>query len=111
MVGDDNKWHTYALVRVYMSNGKTTKDAGNLRSLSRVDETGKRGWHNEYDIPSSGRLMGLEIGLNSNEGTGTPDLSLSAREELGGYGYFATDKWVGRPLNSGFGFADRTTEH
>ena len=103
MVGDDGKWHTYALVRVYMSDGKKdTTGAG------RRNEDGKK---ITYDIPEEGRLMALEVGLQSNEGKASPDLSVTARENLGYYGYDATTKQVGRNLNSGFPYSTNILKH
>ena len=93
-VGDDNKWHTYALVRVYMSNGKETKGVGNKR----YDSNNKI----LYDVPQEGKLMALEVGLHSNEDAASPDLSVSAREDLGFYGYDATKKKIGMTGNTGF---------
>ena len=93
-VGDDNKWHTYALVRVYMSNGKETKGVGNKR----YDGNNKI----LYDVPQEGKLMALEVGLHSNEDAASPDLSVSAREDLGFYGYDATKKKIGMTGNTGF---------
>lgn len=102
MVGNDNKWHTYTRVRVYMSDGKKVKDAGTKRVV---------GNHMKSDIPREGREMVLEVGLQSNKHTGTPDLSMSARENLGFYGYDETSKKVGRELNSGFPYSTNTLEH
>ena len=95
MVGDDNRWHTYALVRVYVSDkeGKTY-DAGNVNKNEKNKQS--------HDIPKHGRLMALEIGLHSNEGKGSPDLSVSARENLGFYGFDATKDKIGLTGNSGF---------
>jgi hypothetical protein len=102
-IGDDNRWHTYALVRVYMSDGKTkTRDAGNSRIVDKKKV---------HDIPKEGVLMGLEVGLRSNEESGTPDLSVTARENLGFYGYDKTTKEVGRDANSGFPYATNTLKH
>jgi hypothetical protein len=55
--------------------------------------------------------MALEIGLHSNEGASSPDLSVSAREDLGFYGYDATTKKVGKDLNSGFPYGTNILTH
>ena len=102
MVGDDNRWHTYARVRVYMSDGTKVKDAGTKRTTNKKTKS---------DIPREGKEMVLEVGLQSNKHTGTPDLSVSARENLGFYGYDETSKKVGRDLNSGFPYSTNTLEH
>ena len=102
MVGDDGKWHTYARMRVYMSNGKETISAGAKRN---VDEKVVS------DIPTEGKEMLLEVGLHSNKNAATPDLSVTAREDLGFYGYDGTSKKVGRELNSGFPYSTNTLKH
>ena len=103
MVGDDGRWHTYARVRVYMSDGKKdTKSAGNSH---------KEDKKTVYDIPKEGRDMALEVGLHSNKNAATPDLTVSAREELGFYGYDATSKKVGRNNNSGFPYGTNILRH
>ena len=96
MVGDDGKWHTYARVRVYMSNGSKTMDAGSRKN-------GRKS-----DIPVEGREMLLDVGLHSNEGTGTPDYSITALEDLGFYGNDYTVKKVGRALSTAFPYAKNT---
>ena len=98
MIGDDNRWHTYALVRVYMSNGKDTVAAGTDNSEKGISR----------DIPKEGRLMALEVGLRSNENAVTPDYSISARENLGMYGYNYTKREVGNSLNTGFAYSNNT---
>ena len=102
MVGEDGKWHTYARVRVYMSNGTTTTDAGTSHIV------GKK---KEHDIPTHGREMVLEVGLHSNESTATPDLSVSAREDLGFYGYDATKKKIGMTGNTGWPYGTNILQH
>lgn len=86
MVGDDNRWHTYARVRVYVSKGD-----------------GKTGKTN--DVPSSGKDMVLEVGLRSNENKATPDLSVKGREKLSLYGYDATKSEIGMTGNSAFPYS------
>ena len=98
MVGEDGRWHTYALVRVYMSDGKDVKNVN--------VEGGKK-----YNIPAEGRLMALEIGMRSNREKATPDLSVSAREEYGPYGYRSTKKEIGTTGNSGFMSGTNTLKH
>ena len=56
----------------------------------------------EDDIPATGRLMALEIGLQSNVGTANPDLSVSAMEEIGYYPFDATKKRTGLKGNKDF---------
>ena len=46
--------------------------------------------------------MALPIGLYSNEGKASPDLSVSAREKLGFYGFDATKGEIGMTNNTGF---------
>jgi len=77
-----------------MSNGKETKGVGNKR----YDSNNKI----LYDVPQEGKLMALEVGLHSNEDAASPDLSVSAREDLGFYGYDATKKKIGMTGNTGF---------
>ena len=102
MVGDDNRWHTYALVRAYMSDGKQTKDGGKATTIN-----GKQ----KHDIPKEGTLMVLDVGLKSNIGTGTPDLSVSERENLGFYGFDATKQKIGLNGNSGFPYGTNILLH
>ena len=102
MVGDDGRWHTYARVRVYMSNGKNTTPAGTDVSTSDTEKS--------RHIPKEGRSMALEIGLHSNQNAATPDYSVSATEDLGMYGYNYTTKEVGRNLNTGFAFSNNTVK-
>ena len=102
MVGDDGRWHTYARVRVYMSNGKNTTPAGTDVSTSDTEKS--------RHIPKEGRTMALEIGLHSNQNAATPDYSVSAMEDLGMYGYNYTTKEVGRNLNTGFAFSNNTVK-
>jgi hypothetical protein len=56
-VGDDGRWHTYARVKVYLSNGKETRDA------TLVEAKGKE---KEVKIPKDGIELLLPIGLQSN---------------------------------------------
>lgn len=102
MVGDDGRWHTYARVRVYMSNGKNTTAAGTDVSTSDTEKS--------RHIPKEGRSMALEIGLQSNQNAATPDYSVSATENLGMYGYNYTTREVGRNLNTGFAFSNNTVK-
>ena len=46
-------------------------------------------------INKSNREMLLEVGLHSNEGKASPDLSVTAREDLGFFGYHATKREIG----------------
>ena len=107
MVGDDGRWHTYARVRVYMSNGSKTMSAG-TRMQIKNQKTKK--YTEGTPITEEGREMLLEVGLHSNEGKGTPDYTRGAMEELGAYGYDQTSKWVGRELNTGFPWANNTVK-
>lgn len=102
MVGDDGRWHTYARMRVYMSNGKETKDAGAKRTS---------GGNMRSDIPKEGKEMVLEVGLRSNNRTGTPDLSISSRENLGFYGFDKTKDEIGLTGNSGFPYGTNILQH
>lgn len=102
MVGDDGRWHTYARMRVYMSNGKDTKDAGAKRTS---------GSNMRSDIPKEGKEMVLEVGLRSNNRTGTPDLSISSRENLGFYGFDKTKDEIGLTGNSGFPYGTNILQH
>lgn len=116
MVGDDGRWHTYALVRVYISDGakSTIPSGGNNEDGVVVDMYGNPVDGNgriaksegdakkEHFIPQTGRLMALEIGLRSNVGTANPDLSVSAMEELGYYPFDATKKRTGLKGNKDF---------
>lgn len=105
MVGDDGRWHTYARVKVYLSDGKKdTKDGGGKNFKNQKGNP-------TYDIPKYGREMMLEVGLHSNQNAATPDLSVSAREDLGFYGYDYTTKKVGKDLNSGFPYTVNSLEH
>ena len=79
MVGDDGKWHTYARVRVYMSNGKDAKQ----KTLGNVT------------IPKEGKELLLPIGLRSNKDKASPDLSLSEREKVGIRPFSTVKKWIG----------------
>lgn len=115
MVGEDNRWHTYARVRVYLSDGKNqTAPGGIQRPYEVVDEMGRyipkegkikpgdKSYKTEVrdDIPRKGVDMLLEIGLHSNEGKASPDLSVSAREDLGPYAFQKTKSWIGQTGNA-----------
>lgn len=85
IVGEDNRWHTYARVKVYMSDGaKKTKKSG----------------EGKHAIPEKGKDMLLEIGLHSNRGTASPDLSVSAREEYGPYDFKSVKSLIGTTGNA-----------
>ena len=86
MVGNDNRWHTYARMRVYLSDGKDTKPATLVE--------GKR---NEglVKMPKEGIELLLPIGLQSNESKASPDLSLSEREKVGIRPFSTVKKWIG----------------
>lgn len=105
MVGDDGRWHTYARVKVYLSDGKKDTKAGGGQNFK------NKSGDPTYDIPKQGREMMLEVGLHSNQNAATPDLSVSAREDLGFYGYDYTTKKVGKDLNSGFPYTVNSLEH
>jgi hypothetical protein len=86
MVGDDNKWHTYARVKVYLSDGNKTTPQTLVGS-----KNGVKGVKMEKD----GIELLLPIGLESNEGKASPDLSMSARERVGIHSYKTVKNWVG----------------
>lgn len=91
VVGSDGRWHTYARVRVYMSDGKKST----LPVADRSDNSKKF-------IPAEGKVMLLEVGLKSNENAASPDLSISAREEVGPYAFNTVKKWTGLTGNKSF---------
>ena len=74
MVGDDGRWHTYARVKVYLSSGQDTIE----KTL--VEANGK---DKKIKIEKSGIELLLPVGLQSNQGAASPDLSLSERERVG----------------------------
>lgn len=94
MVGDDNKWHVYTRVKVYLSNGKDTKKT----TLVSADKDN----NNSVVIPKDGMELLLPVGLQSNEGTASPDLSLSEREKVGITPYNTVKKWIGQTGNEDF---------
>ena len=93
MVGDDNKWHTYARVKVYLSDGNKTTSQTLVGS-----KTGVKGVKMEKD----GIELLLPIGLESNEGKASPDLSISARERVGIKPYSTVKGWVGKEQDADF---------
>lgn len=93
MVGDDNKWHTYARVKVYLSDGSKTTSQTLVGS-----KTGVKGVKMEKD----GIELLLPIGLESNEGKASPDLSISARERVGIKPYNTVKGWVGKEQDADF---------
>lgn len=92
-VGDDGRWHTYARVKVYLSNGKETRDA------TLVEAKGKE---KQVKIPKDGIELLLPIGLQSNQGKASPDLSLSQRERTGIKPFNTVKKWIGKEGNEDF---------
>lgn len=92
-VGDDGRWHTYARVKVYLSNGKETRDA------TLVEAKGKE---KQVKIPKDGIELLLPIGLQSNEHKASPDLSLSQRERVGIKPFNTVKKWIGKEGNEDF---------
>jgi hypothetical protein len=93
MVGDDNKWHTYTRVKVYLSDGNKTTSQTLVGS-----KTGVKGVKMEKD----GIELLLPIGLESNEGKASPDLSISARERVGIKPYSTVKGWVGKEQDADF---------
>lgn len=91
IVGSDGRWHTYARVRVYMSDGKKST----LPVVDRSDRGKKL-------IPAEGKVMLLEVGLKSNKNAASPDLSISARENVGPYAFNTLKKWTGLTGNRDF---------
>lgn len=91
IVGSDGRWHTYARVRVYMSDGKKST----LPVADRSDSSKKL-------IPQEGKVMLLEVGLKSNKNAASPDLSISARENVGPYAFNTLKKWTGLTGNRDF---------
>lgn len=87
MVGDDRKWHTYSRVKVYLSNGRDTRN---------VD------LGNGFTMPKTGIDLVLPIGLQSNEGKASPDLSINARERVGIKPYNTVKGWVGKDQDADF---------
>ena len=94
MVGDDNRWHTYARVRVYLSDGKDKTDKATLVEGKRNEGLVK--------MPKEGIELLLPIGLQSNEGTASPDLSLGEREKVGISPFSTVKKWIGLSGNADF---------
>ena len=92
-VGDDGRWHTYARVKVYLSDGKETRDA------TLVEAKGKE---KQIKIPKGGIELLLPIGLQSNEHKASPDLSLSQRERVGIKPFNTVKKWIGKEGNEDF---------
>lgn len=92
-VGDDGRWHTYARVKVYLSNGKETRDATLVEA---------RGKEKQVKIPKDGIELLLPIGLQSNQGKASPDLSLSQRERIGIKPFNTVKKWIGKEGNADF---------
>ena len=93
MVGDDNKWHTYARVKVYLSDGNKT-----IPQTLVGGKNGVKGVKMEKD----GIELLLPIGLESNEGKASPDLSISARERVGIKPYSTVKGWVGKEQDADF---------
>jgi hypothetical protein len=93
MVGDDNKWHTYTRVKVYLSDGNKTTSQTLVGS-----KNGVKGVKMEKD----GIELLLPIGLESNEGKASPDLSISARERVGIKPYSTVKGWVGKEQDADF---------
>lgn len=93
MIGDDNKWHTYARVKIYLSDGNKTTPQTLVES-----KTGAKGVKMEKD----GIELLLPIGLESNEGKASPDLSISAREKVGIKPYNTVKGWVGKDQDADF---------
>ena len=93
MVGDDNKWHTYARMKIYLSDGNKTTSQTLVGS-----KPGTKGTKIEKD----GIELLLPIGLQSNEGKASPDLSISARERVGIKAYDTVKKWIGKDQDADF---------
>lgn len=83
--GEDDVFRTYSRVRV-----KILDDKGNA-----VTGGG---------ITAEGKEMGLKVGLHSNKGAASPDLSVSAREKLGRYPFNDTKKEIGLTGNADWPF-------
>lgn len=93
--GSDNRWHTYARVRVYISDGKETYNtSGKYKFKNKNNEDAHESW-----IPAGGRDMLLEVGLRSNENAATPDLSVNERERVGFSAYDWTKGKIGKEGN------------
>ena len=96
MVGDDNKWHVYTRVKVYLSNGKDTKKTTLVSADKNIkDDKG-------VVISKDGMEMLLPVGLQSNEGKVSPDLSLREREKVGINPYMTVKKWIGQTGDEDF---------
>lgn len=93
IAGDDNRWHVYARVKVYLSNGENTIE----KTL--VEAKGKE---KAIKIPKTGIELLLPIGLQSNQGKASPDLSLSQRERVGIKPFNTVKKWIGKEGNADF---------
>ena len=65
MVGDDNKWHTYARVRVYISDGISKTLYGGKQRKYKIEGSKTGETEERYDIPNKGVDMMLEVGLHS----------------------------------------------
>ena len=93
MVGDDGRWHTYARVKVYLSNGENTIE----KTL--VEAKGKE---KEIKVLKTGLELLLPIGLQSNQGKASPDFSLRQRERVGIKPFDTVKKWIGEEGNADF---------
>lgn len=98
MIGDDNKWHTYARLKVYLSNGTNTRD--NVTLANKEESSGSK--FTEVKMQKNGIELLLPIGLQSNEGKASPDLSISEREKVGIRPYNTVKKWVGEDQDADF---------